>query len=101
MRLMRFLSKFTFICNIAFLLFVFFRWMELKKAAAGSPDRVVAVPYFKDLIIILGVCAIIINFLMNIFYFIFLIRAKLKNMQLWLPAVNFVFLIVQVIYFFF
>ncbi len=101
MRLFTFLSRFTFICNIAFVLFVFFRWLEKRKPVSGSSDRVVAVPYFKDLIITLGVCAIIINLLMNVFYFLFLLRGKLKNIPVWLPIINFIFLILQVFYFFF
>jgi hypothetical protein len=102
MRLFNFLSKFTFICNIAFVLFVFFRWMEMRKPVdTSATDRVVEVPFFKDLIITLGFCAIIINLLMNIFYFLFLVRGKLKGIRLWLPLVNFLFLIVQVYYFFF
>ena len=101
MRVFNFLSKFTFICNIAFLLFVFFRWLELKKPAATSADKVVDVPFFKDLIITLGVSAIIINLLMNIFYVLFLARGKMKSIPLWLPVVNFMFLILQIIYFFF
>ena len=101
MPLFRFLSKFTFICNIAFLLFVFFRWMELKKPVTGTGDRIVAVPYFKDLIITLGICAIVINLLMNIFYLLFLLRGRRKDMPVWLPVINFIFLVVQVFYFFF
>src|SRR5688572_25000895 len=99
MRLFRFLLKFTFICNIAFLLFVFFRWMEMSKPVnTQAANRVVDVPFFKDLIIVLGVSAIIINLLMNIFYF--LLRGKLKGIPIWLPVVNFIFLIIQVFYFF-
>ena len=101
MRLFNFLSKFTFICNIAFLLYVFFRWMEMKKPVTGSAGKVVAVPFLKDLIITLGMCAIIINLLMNFFYFLFLVRGKIKNMPLWLPVINFMFLILQIFYFFF
>lgn len=101
MRLFRFLSKFTFICNIAFLLFVFFRWIEMKKPVTGSGDRVIALPFLKDLVITLGFSAIIINLLMNIFYFIFLIRGKLKNIAVGLPVINFMFLLLQIAYFFF
>ncbi len=100
MRLFKFLSRFAFICNIAFLLFVFFRWLELKKPANGNGEKLVAVPFFKDLIITLGICAIVINLLMNIFYFLFLMRGKIKNMGLWLPVVNFIFLLLQIFYFF-
>lgn len=101
MRVFNFLSKFAFICNIAFLLFVFFRWMELKKTVAASADKVIDVPFFKDLIITLGVSAIIINLLMNIFYVLFLVRGKMKSIPVWLPVINFMFLILQIIYFFF
>ena len=101
MRLFNFLSKFTFICNIAFALFVLFRWMEMKKSVSGAGDRLIVVPFLKDLIITLGFSAIAINLLMNVFYFLFLMRGKLKNMPLLLPVINFMFLIVQVFYFFF
>lgn len=101
MRLFNFLSKFTFICNIAFALFVLFRWMEMKKSVSGAGDRLIAVPFLKDLVITLGFSAIAINLLMNVFYFLFLMRGKLKNMPLLLPVINFMFLIVQVFYFFF
>ncbi len=101
MRLFNFLSKFTFICNIAFGLFVLFRWMEMKKPVSGAGDKLIAVPFLKDIVITLGFSAIAINMLMNIFYFIFLARGKLKNMSLLLPVVNFIFLIVQIFYFFF
>lgn len=101
MRLFNFLSKFTFICNIAFALFVLFRWMEMKKPVSGAGDRIIAIPFLKDLVITLGFSAIAINLLMNVFYFLFLMRGKLKNMPLLLPVINFMFLIVQVFYFFF
>ena len=101
MRLFNFLSKFAFICNIAFALFVLFRWMEMKKPVSSAGDRLIAVPFLKDLVITLGFSAIAINLLMNVFYFLFLMRGKLKKMSLLLPVINFMFLIVQVFYFFF
>ncbi len=101
MRLFNFLSKFTFICNVAFVLFVLFRWMEMKKPVSGAGDKLIAVPILKDLVITLGFSAIAINLLMNIFYFLFLMRGKLKNMSLLLPVINFIFLVAQIFYFFF
>ena len=73
----------------------------MKKPVSGAGDKLIAVPFLKDLVITLGFSAIAINLLMNIFYFLFLIRGKLKNMPLLLPVVNFIFLIVQIFYFFF
>ncbi len=101
MRLIIFLSRITLICNIAFLLFAFFRWNELKRSANAGGDNLVHVPLFKELIIILGVCAIIINLLMAIIYLIMLVRGKIKHIPLWLLVVNFIFLILQILYFFF
>ncbi len=100
MGLFRFLSKFTFICNIAFLLFLFLSWIEQKKPVYASAEEVIAVPFIKDLIIILGFCAIIINILTNIFFVLILIRGKLRAAPLWLPVVNFIFLLLQIFYFF-
>jgi hypothetical protein len=75
--------------------------MEMKKPVSGAGDKLIAVPFLKDIVITLGFSAIAINMLMNIFYFIFLASRKLKNMSLLLPVVNFIFLIVQIFYFFF
>ncbi len=102
MRVFNFLSKFAFICNSAFLLFIFFRWMELRKPVVdGTGDQLVSLPILKDLIIMLGICAIAINLLINIFYLFFILGGKLKNRPLWLPTVNFIIFIAQVVYFFF
>ena len=73
----------------------------MKKSVSGAGDRLIAVPFLKDLVITLGFSAIAINLLMNVFYFLFLMRGKLKNMPLLLPVINFMFLIVQLFYFFF
>ena len=73
----------------------------MKNPVHGSGDKLKTVPIFKDIIITLGFSAIVINLLMNIFYFLFLISGKLKNMPLLLPVINFIFLLVQICYFFF
>lgn len=74
--------------------------MEIKKPVSGAGDKLIAVPFLKDLVITLGFSAIAINLLMNIFYLLFLVRGKLKNMSLLLPVINFIFLVVQIFYFF-
>jgi len=75
--------------------------MEMKSPVNGSGDKLKAVPIFKDLIITLGFSAIVINLLMNIFFILFLVSGKLKNTPLLLPVINFIFLFVQIYYFFF
>ena len=75
--------------------------MEAQKPVTQSRDTVVAVPFFKDIIITLGVSAIIINLLMCIVYSVMVIIGRQKIIPKWLAIVNFLFLIFQFLYFFF
>lgn len=101
MKLIAFFSRFTFICNIAFVLFMIFNKIESKKTVNGGRDTVVAIPFFKDLIIILGFSAIVVNFLMCIVYLLAILLGKTFMLPKWLVIVNFIFLIVEFYFFFF
>ncbi|MEO9070418.1 MAG: hypothetical protein ABI261_05255 [Ginsengibacter sp.] len=100
MKLISFFSKFTFICNISFLLFILFGRIEAKVAVTGGKDMVSAVPFFKDLIIILGFSAIVINFLMCITYLVAILSRKSFLLPKWIAIINFLFLIVEFYFFF-
>ena len=100
MKVVLFLSRFTLICNIAFLLFIFFTWLELKKPVSTAGDTVLAVHLAKELVIILGISAMIINLIMNIIYGIVLLSGKIKQQPQWLTITNAVFLLLQIYYFF-
>lgn len=100
MKLISFFSKFTFICNIAFVLFMIFNKIEAKKAVSGGRDTIVAIPFFKDLIIILGFSAIVVNFLMCLVYLSNILMRKSSLLPKWLAIVNFIFLIVEFYFFF-
>ena len=101
MKVISFFSRFTAICNLCFLLFVFFAKLEARKPVTDSNDKVVPVPYFKDIVITLGISAIIINLLMCIVYSILVIIGRQKLLPKWLVLVNYLFLIMQFLYFFF
>jgi hypothetical protein len=101
MKIISFFSRFTFICNICFLAFVFFAKLQSKKAVAAGPGTVVAFPFFKDLVIILGFLAIIINLLMCLVYLIILLRNKIIFLPKWLTITNAVFLLAEFYFFFF
>lgn len=75
--------------------------MEAKKPVTQSRDTVVAVSYFKDIIITLGVGAIIINLLMCIVYSVLIIIGKQNMIPKWLAILNVLFLILQFLYFFY
>jgi hypothetical protein len=100
MRALTFLSRFTLICNIAFVAYAVFRWLENSKSAKASSDMVTRVPFIKEVIIILGFSAIIINLIMNVGY-LFLIVLRKEGLPWKLILINFLFLILQVFYFFF
>lgn len=101
MKLISFFSRFTFICNLCFLLFVIFSVLQAAKPATGPTGTIVVVPFFKDLVIILGFSAIIINLLMCLAYLVFFAFRKIIVLPRWLTIVNIIFLIPQFYYFFF
>ena len=101
MKVISFFSRFAVICNIAFLLFTLFSKLEAQKPVVHSRDTVIAVPFFKNLIITLGISAIIINFIMCIAYAVIVVMGRQKIIPKWLAIVNFLFFIFQVFYFFF
>ncbi|MEO8414080.1 MAG: hypothetical protein ABI472_10485 [Ginsengibacter sp.] len=101
MKVIAFFSRLTIICNMAFLLFIFLGKMEARKPATQAVDTVAAVSYFKDVIITLGVLAIIINLLMCLVYSVVVITGRQKLLPRWLAIVNLLFLILQFLYFFY
>ena len=101
MKVVSFFSRFAIICNIAFLLFILLGKMEAKKPVTTGRDTVVAVSYFKDIIITLGVAAIIVNLIMCIVYSVLVVTHKQNMIPKWLAIVNSLFLILQFLYFFY
>ena len=101
MKLISFFSKFTFICNISFLLFLLFRKIEAKKIInSDSRDAVATIPFFKNLIIVLGFSAIVINLIMCMVYLVAVLSKRSFLLPKWLAPINFVFLIIQFYFFF-
>lgn len=100
MKSVRFLSRFTLICNVCFVLFVIFNWLESSQPPAGRPGTVESIPFFKEIIIILGFPAIIINLIMCLTYLILIIAGKKVMVPKWLSLINLAFLLGQFVYYF-
>lgn len=100
MKVVSFFSRFTLICNIAFILFVTFSKLEARKPVTHSSDTVEMIPYFKNVVITLGFSAIVINLIMCIVYSIIVIIGKQYLLPKWLAAINFAFLILEFYFFF-
>ncbi|MEO6814759.1 MAG: hypothetical protein ABI172_12575 [Ginsengibacter sp.] len=100
MKVISFLSKFTLICNVSFILFIIFSKLEAHKPVTHNSDTVEMIPYFKNTVIILGFSAIVINLIMCIVYSVIVIIGRQYLLPKWLVAINFVFLILQFYFFF-
>jgi hypothetical protein len=100
MKVILFLSRFTLICNIAFLLFALFSWMEHSNTATGVRDQLSHVPIWKELIILLGVSSIIINIMMSAVYLVLIIM-KRKQLPWAFIITTFLFLGLQIFYFYY
>jgi hypothetical protein len=74
--------------------------MQASKHVEAAKGTVVAFPFFKDLVIILGFSAILINSIMCIVYVVTIMAGKFYFLQKWLVVVNFIFLLVQFYFFF-
>lgn len=101
MKVISFFSRFTIICNFCFLLFIFLGKLEARKTVSPGTDKIIPVSYLKDIIITLGLPAIIINLIMCIVYSVVVIIGRQDLLPKWLAIVNFLFLILQFLYFFF
>lgn len=101
MKVVSFFSRFAIVCNIAFLVFIIMGRMEARTPVTQPTNTVMAVSYVKDIIITLGVGAIIINLALCIVYAILVARHKQALIPRNLALINCSFFIVQLIYFFF
>lgn len=101
MRTVSFLSRVTIICNICFVLFVVFGFLENSGTHNAIPGTVKRVPFIKEIIILLGFFAIFINLLMCITYGVLLLLKKKYMIPKILAFINFGFLLLQFCYFIF
>lgn len=100
MKTISFLSRFTIICNICFVLFAIFGMLEKPENTHAIPGTVEKIPFLKELIILLGFPAIIINFLMCATYGILVASGNKGLVPKWLAIINITFLLVEAYYFF-
>lgn len=100
MKVISFFSRVAVVCNIAFILFAFVSTYQAGKPAVEN-NGVMVVSYFKNMIIVLGVSAIIINLLICLVYAGVIIAGKQRLLPKNLVLVNFLFFIFQIYYYFF
>ncbi len=98
---MRHFSKFTVLCNLAFLASVVLWYIEFHNKQAGHNERVIQLPWLESSLVILGYGAIIVNLFFLLICFIFVsLKVRLKVPQ-WMIIFNVIMFICQVYFHFF
>ena len=100
MKVILFFSRFTLICNLAFLIFAIANMIEAVRTKALETQVIPNVPILKDVVITLGVSAIFINLLMCLFYLVWMVIGRARQLPRWLSLVNFIFLLLQFYFFY-
>ena len=97
---MKLFSKIAFICNVSFVAFIILGYVEFNNKKNKVDDNIIPLPFVTGTLVVLGQFAIFINLLFCLVVLFRMLSKKLIQMPHWLVIVNFIFLLVQVFYFF-
>ena len=89
MRLLRFLSRVAFICNVCFLLASCTQWLP------ALPDNAL----LSDIIVLGYLVSLVVNLIVGLMMIVLLLAGQVRKtgIPVWLLIVNFVFFIVQIL----
>jgi hypothetical protein len=92
MRLLRFLSRVAFICNICFVLASVLRYLP------PAPDNEMT----QDIIALGYIVAVVLNLFINLIVVILFVLRRLwaSGVPRWLLITNFIFFVIQIIFFY-
>lgn len=97
---MKLFSRLAFICNISFVIFILLGYIELSNKKNKVDDHLIPLPFVTGLLVILGQLAIFINLIFCAIVLMLMMAKKGQPTPRWLVIANFVFLLLQVYYFF-
>ncbi|MBC7887631.1 MAG: hypothetical protein H7Z13_07060 [Ferruginibacter sp.] len=97
---MKLFSKIAFICNLSFLVFIILGYIEFNNKKNKVSDNIIPLPFVTGTLVVLGQFAIFINLIFCFTALMLLLSKKMKQIPQWLVIVNFIFLLLQVYYFF-
>lgn len=98
---MRFFARVVFICNCSFVMAVILRLYENAHKKEGNFNGAIQIQPLESTLVILGYGAIFINLIFNIFMLGLFTTKTQQPIAKWLMWINFLFLILQIYYFFF
>ena len=97
---MRAYSRVCLLCNAAFLLMLFLRFVEIGSAEKNLSDGLLGYQPLVGTIVVLGYAAILLNIVLCAFLLLSFILKKTVAIPRWLQWSSILFLLVQVLYFF-
>ncbi len=97
---MKLFSRIAFICNVSFVVFIILGYIDFNNKKNKVDDNIIPLPFVTGTLVILGQSAIFINLIFCFTAMILLLSKKMKQIPGWLVIVNFIFLLMQVYYFF-
>jgi hypothetical protein len=97
---MKLFSRISFICNLGFLVFVVLGFIELNRSANKRGGGIIPLPFVTGTLVILGQLAIFVNLVFCLVTAGRRASRKPVAVPKWLLAANFMFLILEVYYFF-
>ena len=96
---MRFLAKFTFICNCCFLLILGGQFLELYSSGFDLSGKANVNPVMAVMLILFFI-SVFVNFLFTGIVFYGMLFRRKYNIPRWIIFINFLILFVQLFYFF-
>ena len=100
MKKVSFLSKFTVICNVAFIIFAVVNKFGSNLPKETGGEGIPELNFIKSIVITLGFSAIVINLIMCLAYAILLTIGRKNIIPKWLALINLGFLVFQFYFFF-
>jgi hypothetical protein len=91
MRWLLFISRLALLCNLCFTICIVIRYTHDFIRSENVNNYIIILGWYSSFII---------NFFVNIFSVVLLFRGKKILIPVWLSIVNFLFFVIQVIYFF-
>jgi hypothetical protein len=101
MKVIIFLSRVAFICNLFFVAAVILRYVEIEKTATGSTTGILGHQWLTSTTVILGYSAIFLNMILFFAYLLVMFRnnATGRRVPKWLFIANMLFFGAQIYYF--
>jgi hypothetical protein len=93
---MRFFSKFAFICNICFIVFVIMQYLERSNKVNGKMDVAVPLEFLKGSVAVLGVVSLLVNGVFCFFVLVSMVAKSQTKLPRWIIIFNFIALLAEI-----